>query len=228
VADFDFIQARHADGSGTTVDLAYNSTVTLNSLLIAAVGGDANVAISSVAKNAGTATVSAWTKAVGSADTQFQQAELWYAQVTGAGSLTLRVTYASSVSNARFGIGEYADPGTITLQDTAAAKTVSGTSQSSGNVTFTAAGLLVGVMTPTSTAVAATAGSGFTIRARSGLDDFNFEDKKVASAGSDDADWTISPADECNLVAAAFQGTGGGGGVALRRRGSLGLLGVGR
>lgn len=213
MADFDFVQSADvvASGSDTSIDVSTPGNVTSGNLIVVPISRSGGGSTATVAKQSGTSTLSAFQRAVQLDDGQ--HIEIWWAQVTGSGSLTIRASYNQSVSFLSISCGEYVGPATGTeLIDTASSGSVGTSTPSTGNCTFTAAGLLVGALVPTQVAVVATAGTDFTIREQ-GTDGFNFEDKKVASAGDHAATWSLDQVDESSVVAAAFQAVAGGGGT---------------
>lgn len=230
MAAFDFIKATTFQNfAASTSDASFSGNVTAGSTLAALIGGDGGVTVTSVATQSGTATTSAWSRADTPSDGAAQHVEIWTARVLTTGTLTVRGTMGSAVGNGRFTVAEYEDGGAITVGTCAKTRTGGGsTTHNTGNVSsFT--GLLVGVFTPTGTAVTATGNSGLTIRSRSGLDDCNLADKKVTASVAS-AEWGSSPGDSCNIMAAPITGDGvliGGGGAVLRKN-SLLRMGVGR
>jgi hypothetical protein len=236
--------------ASTSDTLAFGGNVTAGNLITVRVfayaGGDSTALVAgSVTKSAGTATIGAVTLDRGTGAFEYDsgvyvQAAVFSCLVTGTGSLTMQIS-SNALLYFVWAISEYStdvgwDASRVEAVNSATSATDGNATASSGNGASAGAALFEGVV-----AIPSSSGGADLVITEDGAFTLVVEEtdhsahmtgsvirRIVSSATTDAAEWAYTSGAAHGNAAALVVYKEAGGAPALRRKGSLGLLGVGR
>lgn len=202
-----FVQANGEDSGSTNTDtLAYTSSVSAGTLLVAAARiGSGTDEITSMSDTRG----NTWARAHIQRDSAGHTQDVWYAYNSGAGANTVTINLSSSQS-LRWGVYE-ASGFTSASVDVSTGALGSSSSPSSGGVTPSFSNALAVAVADVNNNEDFTATAPFTERLEV-VQKFAISDYVIASPASTSGDWTLSASDNWGASIIVFAGSGGGGG----------------